>query len=317
MASRNFRELLEARWREGFLVCVGLDTDPGKVPQCVRVDSVEETMFAFNKAIIDATAELVCAFKPQVAFYEAQGPEGIKALIRTNAYLDRHYPEIPRLADAKRADIGNTSTKYATALFDVWLFDGTTLNPYLGRDALQPFLDRREKGYIVVCRSSNPGARDLQDLKVDGGVPLYQKVARLVAAEWNANGNCGVVVGATYPQELVEVRAIIGDMPILIPGGGTQGGQVKDTLLGLNSQKAHYHQLLARGDLCLVRPRLRGGCSQGCSYTAHGDPGLPVGLIRAGLAVPVPLCKSHPVLQKKPPPIPHFTFAPESRLLLS
>lgn len=213
------------------LVCVGLDSEFSKIPVHLKEKEgdVHEVMFAFNKAIIDATANLVCAYKPNSAFYEAQGKDGIKALKKTIHYLQDAYPEVVVILDAKRADIGNTNEGYAKFAYDFLGADAITLHPYLGKEALKPFLDRADKGAIILCRTSNPGAGEFQDLKIDDK-PLYQIVAENVAREWNYNNNCALVVGATYSTELEIVRRIVGEMPILIPGIGAQGGDVEKTI---------------------------------------------------------------------------------------
>ena len=203
------------------LLCVGLDPEPSRLPDILR--GHPDAVFEFCRAIVDATADLVCCFKPQIAHFAAQRAED--ALERLIAHIHTAHPGVPVILDAKRGDIGSTALHYATEAFDRYRADAVTANPYLGRDAVQPFLDRADRGVILLCRTSNPGARDLQDLDV-GGRPLYQHVAQLVARDWNANGNCAVVVGATYPQELAAVRALIGEMPILVPGVGAQGGDV-------------------------------------------------------------------------------------------
>lgn len=224
--ARNFQELLRARWDEGKFLCVGLDSDLEKLPESAHKSSNRETIVGFNRAIVDATKDIVCAYKPNSAFYEAHGDEGWSALRETAQYITEQAPDVPIILDAKRADIGNTNNGYADAIFKHLFMDAVTVHPYLGSEALRPFLDYKEKGIFVLCRTSNPGAGELQDLLIDGD-PLYKKVAQLVAQKWNTNGNCGVVVGATYPDELKEVRTIIGDMPILIPGVGAQGGDVE------------------------------------------------------------------------------------------
>lgn len=213
------------------LVCVGLDSEFSKIPQHLKEkeSDIDEILFAFNKAIIDATYDLVCAYKPNSAFYEAQGKDGIKALKKTIHYLQDTYPEVVVILDAKRADTGNTNEGYVKFAYDFLGVDAITLHPYLGKEALKPFLDRTDKGAIILCRTSNPGAGEFQDLKI-GDKPLYQIVAEKVANEWNYNGNCAVVVGATYSTELEIVRRIVGDMPILIPGIGVQGGDVEKTI---------------------------------------------------------------------------------------
>lgn len=237
MDKPSFMELLTAKWKEGKFVCVGLDGDFELLPSSIKNDSVEHSLFNFNKAIIDATYDLVCAYKPQVAHYEEAGLGGWSALASTISYLKEKYPDIPVILDAKRGDISSTNKYYAKEIFDNLGFDAVTVNPYLGEEALSPFLDRSEKGVIVLVRTSNPGALEFQDLEVEGK-PLYQVIAEHVANKWNKNGNCAVVVGATYPEELRKVREVVGDMPILVPGIGAQGGDLKATLeAGLNREK--------------------------------------------------------------------------------
>jgi len=243
MNDRNFRQMLEAQWSRGNFVCVGLDSEFGKIPESARRSgnerdvSVANTVVAFNRAIVEATKDLVCAYKPNAAFYEAYGDEGIGALQRTIADIHAIAPDVPVILDAKRADIGNTNAGYVDAAFGFLRADAITVHPYLGAEALQPFLARAEKGIIVLCRTSNSGAGEFQDLLVrvsDGAsetvMPLYRFVAMQVAHGWNKNGNCALVVGATYPDELARVRKLVGDMPILIPGIGAQGGDVEKTV---------------------------------------------------------------------------------------
>ena len=231
-STSTFISKLEQCWQQGNFVCVGLDSDYDRIPAKVKSRGfVEEALFVFNRDIIDATHDLVCAYKPNAAFYEAQGDVGIRVLIRTVRYMRETYPRIPVILDAKRADIGNTNLGYVQAAFDIIGVDAITIHPYLGKEALAPFLARKEKGIIVLAKTSNPGAGEFQDLLVgDSREPLYQVVARNVAHVWNTNGNCALVVGATYPAELEKVRAIVGDMPILIPGIGAQGGEVAATV---------------------------------------------------------------------------------------
>jgi orotidine-5'-phosphate decarboxylase len=228
----SFVATLEQRWRHDNFVCVGLDSDYNALPGTVIANaSIEEALFVFNREIIDATHDLVCAYKPNSAFYEAQGDAGLRALTKTVRYIKETYPSIPVILDAKRADIGSTNLGYVTAAFDRIGVDAITVHPYLGKEALAPFLARKEKGIIILAKTSNPGAGELQDLPVgEAQEPLYLVVARQVATSWNANGNCALVVGATYPAELQRVRAVVGDMPILIPGIGAQGGEVAATV---------------------------------------------------------------------------------------
>ena len=217
--------LAQAQQRNHSLVCVGLDPDPAKFP--VHLRGNPDAVFAFNRAIIDATADLVCCYKPQIAHFAALGAED--ALERCIAYIHAQHPGIPVILDAKRGDIGSTAERYAAEAFDRYRADAVTVNPYLGRDSVQPFLDRADKGVVLLCRTSNPGARDFQDLDC-GGRPLYQHVAETVARDWNRHRNCLLVVGATWPQELAQVRALVGDMPFLVPGVGAQGGDVQAIL---------------------------------------------------------------------------------------
>ena len=229
---QTFLSKLEQCWQRDTLVCVGLDSDYARLPESITQGvAVEDALFAFNREIVDATHDLVCAYKPNAAFYEAQGDSGLRALVRTVRYIREAYPHIPVILDAKRADIGSTNVGYVSAAFDIIGVDAITVHPYLGREALSPFLERKDKGIIVLVKTSNPGADEFQNLPVgEFGLPLYQVVARHVAKSWNDNGNCAVVVGATYPKELRRVRAMIGDMPILVPGVGAQGGEVAATV---------------------------------------------------------------------------------------
>ncbi len=273
--AESFISRLRRRWREArTLLCVGLDVElerlpeelvrqafeselrgeaagrPGSQPRQSDADdeqvrgerAVERAIVTFNQAIVDATADLVCCYKPNSAFYEQYGPAGMRALGATITYIQQRYPDVPVLLDAKRGDIGSTSTAYARAIFDVYGADAVTLHPYLGRDALEPFLSRADRGAFILCRTSNPGAGELQDLPTRGAGgterPLYLTVARMVAQQWNAQGNCGLVVGATYPEELRAVREVAGDLPILVPGIGTQGGDLEATMrAGLDSAR--------------------------------------------------------------------------------
>jgi orotidine-5'-phosphate decarboxylase len=215
-------DMLRRRWSEsGSLVCVGLDPMPELFPD--GFGSTPDDVFQFCREIVDATAGYACAFKPQIAHFAALEAED--ALKRLVEHVHVQHPGIPVILDSKRGDIGSTARHYASEAFDRFAADAVTVNPYLGRDSLQPFLDRADKGVVILCRTSNPGSGDLQDLVVDGR-PLYQCVAEKVAREWNGNGNCALVVGATWPGQLREVRAIVGSMPILVPGIGTQGGDV-------------------------------------------------------------------------------------------
>ena len=217
-----FIEQLERAWDvNGSLVCVGLDPEIERFPP--QVIDQPSPIFQFNKAIIDATADLVCAYKPQFAHYAAYEAED--QLERTIDYIQSTYPGIPVILDSKRGDVGNTAERYAIEAFERYHADAVTVSPYLGGDSMEPFLKYEDKGVIILCRTSNPGAGDLQDLEV-GGRRLFHVVADLAARRWNTRGNCALVVGATYPRELAEVREIVGNMPFLVPGVGAQGGDV-------------------------------------------------------------------------------------------
>lgn len=223
----HFMQSLQQVWqRNDSLVCVGLDPEPAKFPAHLR--DAPDAVYRFCAAIVDATADLVCAFKPQIAHFAALGAE--ETLQRLIAHIHEVHAGIPVILDAKRGDIGSTAQRYASEAFDRYRADAVTLNPYLGRDSIQPFLDRTDKGVIVLCRTSNPGSANFQNLivedKVGGGRPLYQHIAATIARDWNDNGNCMLVVGATWPEELGQVRQLIGDMPLLVPGIGAQGGDI-------------------------------------------------------------------------------------------
>ncbi len=217
------------------LLCIGLDSEFSRLPARFQRDA--HPQFAFNRWVIDQTHEFASAYKPNSAFYEARGTAGLQDLKLTLDYLREQYPEIYTICDAKRADIGSTNAGYVSAIFD-WLgFDAVTLHPYLGKEALSPFLERTDKGCIILCRTSNPGARELQDLPVEGQ-PLWQHVARKVCDEWNTHGNCMLVVGATYPDDLRQARAIAGEMTLLVPGVGAQGGDVEAAVrAGVNASR--------------------------------------------------------------------------------
>ena len=231
----KFIAKLNRIWNENnSLVCVGLDPDLNKMPSCVKAE--KNPVFAFNRAIIDATCADVCAYKPQIACYEGQCAE--EDLAMTLDYLHSKCPEIPVILDAKRGDIGNTSRMYAKEAFERYGADAVTLNPYMGMDALKPFLDYAEKGAVILCRTSNAGAKEIQELELMNGLPLYKHVAALIAGPWNYNGNNMLVAGATAPAELGEIRKIVGKTPLLVPGIGAQGGDLEGVLkFGLTEEK--------------------------------------------------------------------------------
>ena len=215
----NFNEkLLTACRKNKSLLCIGLDPDPELMPSQIKVSE-------FNKAIIKATSDLVCAYKLNLAFYEALGDEGLNALKDTIKYIPDY---IPVIGDAKRGDIGNTAKAYARAIFDNLGFDATTVSPYLGFDSIEPFIQYTDKGVFILCRTSNAGAVDFQSLRCEtelGPRPLFEVVA-LKAGQWNIHGNIGLVIGATYPEALKLIRQAHADMPLLIPGVGAQGGDI-------------------------------------------------------------------------------------------
>lgn len=222
----HFIHTVRQRWQQHHtLVCVGLDPEPAKFP--AHLKGRADAVFEFCRAIVDATADLACAFKPQIAHFAALRAED--ALERLIAHVHERHPGVPVILDAKRGDIGSTAQHYVSEAFERYGADAVTLNPYLGRDSIQPFLDRADKGVILLCRTSNPGGADFQALDC-GGMPLYLRVAETIARDWNGHGNCALVTGATWPEELGKVRALVGDMPLLVPGIGAQGGDVEAVL---------------------------------------------------------------------------------------
>jgi orotidine-5'-phosphate decarboxylase len=225
-AMTPFTEQLKQRWTAAnTLLCVGLDPDPKRFPAHLR--ERDDAIFAFCTAIADATAEYACAFKPQIAYFAAnRAEEQLESLI---AYLHRAHPTVPVVLDAKRGDMGATSEQYAREVFERYKADAVTLQPYQGLDAIAPYLAYPGRGAFVLCRTSNSGGDALQNVDL-GGERLYERVARLVSGEWNTTGQLGLVVGATYPAELARVRALVGDMPLLVPGIGAQGGDVEATV---------------------------------------------------------------------------------------
>jgi orotidine-5'-phosphate decarboxylase len=234
----TFLSLLEQRWQRGNFVCVGLDPEYERLPAIVKEGrSKAEAFNVFLRAIVDATHDQVCAYKPNSAFYEALGEAGVAVLEQIINYCKTNYPEIPIILDAKRADIGNTNLGYVTAAFDLMHVDAITVHPYLGKEALAPFLERVDKGIIVLAKTSNSSSGEFQDLLVgEAQEPLYLVVARNVAQQWNVHSNCALVVGATYPEDLKRIREAVGDLPLLIPGIGAQGGDVEATVkAGKNS----------------------------------------------------------------------------------
>lgn len=223
MTTLTFIEQLNAATaRHNSLLCIGLDPDISHFPESVMRE--EWPIFAFNRAIIEMTHDLVCAYKPQIAFYAAQSAED--QLEMTIDFIKEHYPHIPVILDAKRGDVGSTAKQYAIEAFDRYNADAVTVNPYLGLDSIEPFLDYAHKGVIILCHTSNKGAKEIQELHVND-IFLYEKIAQLAAKQWNYNHNIALVIGGTYPQALSKIRALIGDMPLLVPGVGAQGAAIE------------------------------------------------------------------------------------------
>jgi orotidine-5'-phosphate decarboxylase len=219
----NFVEMLRARWRAAdTLLCVGLDPDPARLPSHLR--GRPDAVFGFCRAIVDATADLACAFKPQIAYFAALRAED--QLERLIAHVRARHADVPVILDAKRGDIGATAEQYAREAFERYAAHAVTLSPYMGFDSIEPFLAYADRGAFLLCRTSNAGGNELQMLEA-GGERVFERVARLAASQWNANGQLGLVVGATFPDELARVRAIAADLPLLVPGIGAQGGDVE------------------------------------------------------------------------------------------
>ena len=218
----TFIEKLQNRWNESqSLLCVGLDPDVNRFP--AHLKDQPDRIYAFCTAIVDATAPFACAFKPQIAYFASCGAEDeLQAII---AYIHQNHPSIPVVLDSKRGDIGSTAKHYAREAYERYGADAVTLSPYMGFDSVEPYLEYEDRGAILLCRTSNPGGNDIQMLQVDGK-PIYQRVAELASGPWNLNGQLGLVVGATYPNEIAAVRAIVGDLPLLVPGVGAQGGDI-------------------------------------------------------------------------------------------
>ena len=226
--SNTFNQQLQSAWAsQGSMLCVGFDPDPKRLPPSLQ--GKPEGIYEFCREIADATADLVCAFKPQFAYFASQRAEAqLEKLIK---HLKNKHPHIPVILDSKRGDIGSTADHYALEAFDRYGADAVTVNPYMGFDTIEPYLKHAGKGVIVLCRTSNPGGSDLQFLNVaPNGEPLYLHVAKLAAQQWNSSGQISLVVGATFPEEIAKVRAIVGDMPLLIPGIGAQGGDIDTTV---------------------------------------------------------------------------------------
>jgi len=248
----KFTEMLRERWRTAdTLLCVGLDPDLTRFPAHLR--AADDSIFEFCRAIVDATADLVCAFKPQIAYFASQRAEDqLESLV---AHIRRQHPAVPVILDAKRGDIGSTAEHYAREAFERYGAHAVTLSPYMGFDSIQPYLAYADRGAFLLCRTSNAGGADLQMLDV-GGERLYEKLARLAASNWNSNGQLGLVVGATYPSELARVRALAGELPLLVPGIGAQGGDIDASVRAGQT---------ATGDGIVINS------SRAILYAGHGD----------------------------------------------
>ncbi|HLT98392.1 MAG TPA: orotidine-5'-phosphate decarboxylase [Burkholderiaceae bacterium] len=223
----TFKSKLDAAWLDsGSMLMVGLDPDPERFP--AELHGRKDAIFEFCREIVDSTAPYVCGFKPQIAYFSASGAEEqLEALCR---HIKDKHPGLPLVLDAKRGDIGSTAEQYAREAYERYGADAVTVNPYMGHDSVAPYLEWKDRGIIVLCRTSNPGGSDLQFIEDRDGTPLYLRVASMVAEQWNQNGQCGLVVGATFPQEIGKVRERVADMPLLIPGIGAQGGSIPDTV---------------------------------------------------------------------------------------
>ncbi len=240
--ARRFQDLVEAQWNKGHFVCVGLDPDYDKMPTKYQHCETDRTrarfMRLFCKHIVESTKDHVCAYKPNTAFFEAYGWQGVRMLEQVLGFIHKVAPDVPIILDAKRADIGNTNRGYARFAFDVLEADAITVHPYLGSGAMMPFLERKDKCIFVLCKTSNPGSGEFQDLGLKdywrndthSSVRLYENVALTVNDTWNMQGNCGLVVGATYPEAIEDIRKTAGEMPLLIPGIGKQGGDLASVL---------------------------------------------------------------------------------------
>ena len=230
--TKSFIPQLQQVWQTNHsLLCVGLDPSPEKLPTHLRDKPIEQAFYEFCVGIIDATAPYVCAFKPQIAYFAAHRAESVLEDIIRHAQ-DKH-PQIPVILDAKRGDIGSTAEQYATEAFERYQADAVTLSPFMGFDSIEPYLAYHGKGAFLLCRTSNPGGDDLQNQRlasIEGQPLLYEHVARLAQGPWNRNGQLGLVVGATYPQEIERVRSIAPTLPLLIPGVGAQGGDAVATV---------------------------------------------------------------------------------------
>ena len=238
-------------------LCVGLDPDLSKIPQSFQHEA--DIVWAFCKAVIDATADLVCAYKPQIAYFAALRAE--PTLEKICSYIKEHYPHVPIILDAKRGDIDSTAKQYAREAFERYQADAVTVNPYMGFDAIAPFLEWTDRAVFILCKTSNQSGSAIQNLSVQtpqlGDVPLYQHIAHLVANEWNTSKQCGLVVGATFPEELSAIRKIVGNIPLLVPGIGAQGGSI-EKIMQAGAGGGARHQLLLNSARAIIYPEEAG-----------------------------------------------------------
>ena len=254
-------QLLAAERAHDSMLCVGLDPEPARFPGAWKGDAAR--IFDFCAAIVEATADLVIAFKPQIAYFAAHGAED--QLERLMHHIRDRAPGVPVILDAKRGDIGSTAEQYAREAFGRYGADAVTLSPFMGLDSLEPFTRHAGKGVIVLCRTSNPGGDDLQSLVLEGGERVYERIARLAAGPWNRSGELGLVVGATYPRELERVRALAPTLPLLIPGVGAQGGDAAATV-----RAAWRGRLDGRGCLLQTTGPIVVNSSRAILYAADG-----------------------------------------------
>ncbi len=277
-AQMTFAErLARAQQAADSLLCVGLDPDPAKLPKDL---ADAQPLYAFNRRIVDATADLTAAYKPQIAFYSALGAE--EQLAASIRYIRERAPHALVILDAKRNDIGNTAEAYAREAFERYDADAVTVNPYMGEDSVRPFLARPDRGAILLCRTSNPGSKDFQDLLLDG-LPLYRHVAQRAAGHWNEHGNLMLVVGATYPREMADLRRAHSQVSFLVPGIGAQGGDLDATLAaGLDargtgllissSRNIIYAGGGGAGSIRAAAAELRTAINRGRNRPGHGTP---------------------------------------------
>lgn len=271
----NFIDKLNRAWAsQDSLLMVGLDPDPRRFP--AELASRPDAVLEFCRRIVDATAPFACGFKPQIAYFSALGAED--QLLDLCRYIRERHPSLPIVLDAKRGDIGSTAEQYAREAFERYGADAVTVNPYMGRDSVQPYIDYGDRGVIVLCRTSNIGGADLQDIRLANGTPLYLHIADQVARVWNTTGQCALVVGATFPEEIAQVRRRIGDMPLLIPGIGVQGGDIQATVQA--GRRADGRGMMINSSRAILYASAKDDWEQAAAKTARATRGA----IRQALA---------------------------------